>query len=202
VTQIEQIPPGLLVPYAMNARQHSDAQVSQIAGSIRAFGFNAPVLVDGENGIIAGHGRVRAALILGLDTVPCVRLVHLSESQRRAYILADNRIALSSTWDEAMLALELTDIRSDVDLLLTGFTEEEIAALIIDADACDLPDLPSGEKAPFQMMTFTLHDDQAETVCRAIEAAKSMGAFVDTGNENSNGNALARVSEMFLGGLQ
>jgi ParB-like chromosome segregation protein Spo0J len=131
VTQIEQIPPGLLVPYAMNARQHSDAQVSQIAGSIRAFGFNAPVLVDGENGIIAGHGRVRAALILGLDTVPCVRLTHLSEAQRRAYILADNRIALSSTWDEAMLALELTSLKiDDVDLGLTGFSSAEVDALV------------------------------------------------------------------------
>jgi ParB-like chromosome segregation protein Spo0J len=115
----------------MNARQHSDAQVSQIAGSIRAFGFNAPVLVDGENGIIAGHGRVRAALILGLETVPCVRLTHLTEAQRRAYILADNRIALSSTWDEAMLALELTSLKiDDVDLGLTGFSAAEVDALV------------------------------------------------------------------------
>ena len=128
--KIEHIQTASLIPYARNARQHSPAQVAQIAGSIRAFGFNAPVLIDADNGIIAGHGRVAAALTLGLESVPCLRLTHLSDPQRRAYILADNRIALSSTWDEAMLALELTELQiDDVDLGLTGFSEAEIAAL-------------------------------------------------------------------------
>ena len=198
--KIEHIQTASLIPYARNARQHSPAQVAQIAGSIRAFGFNAPVLIDADNGIIAGHGRVAAALTLGLESVPCLRLTHLSDSQRRAYILADNRIALSSTWDEAMLALELTELQiDDVDLGLTGFSEAEVQALVVNASETLLPDLPDGDKPPFQMMTFTLHDDQADTVVRAIEAAKSLGDFGDTGNKNSNGNALARVAELFLG---
>lgn len=128
--EIETMDPRSLVPYARNARQHSAAHVAQIAGSIREFGFNAPVLIDADNGIIAGHGRVQAALSLGLDGVPCVRLAHLTDSQRRAYILADNKIALNSTWDDAMLALEAADLKAlDVDLGLVGFSEEEIDAL-------------------------------------------------------------------------
>lgn len=132
---IEMLAPSELVPYARNARQHSAAQVAAIAGSIREFGFNAPVLIDAHNVIVAGHGRVQAALTLRLDAVPCVRLAHLSDSQRRAYTLADNRIALSSTWDEAMLALELTELRiDDVDLGLTGFSEAEVEALLHSGD--------------------------------------------------------------------
>ncbi len=96
-----------LIPYARNARTHSEAQVALIAGSIREFGFNNPVLVDGENGIIAGHGRVLAARKLGLATVPVIELAHLTEAQKRAYILADNRLAEQAGWDRELLALEL-----------------------------------------------------------------------------------------------
>ncbi|MFC4669420.1 ParB/Srx family N-terminal domain-containing protein, partial [Seohaeicola nanhaiensis] len=100
----------MLIPYANNARTHSEAQVAQIAGSIREFGFNNPVLVDGENGIIAGHGRVLAARKLGLAEVPVIELAHLSEAQKRAYILADNRLAEAAGWDRDLLALELGDL--------------------------------------------------------------------------------------------
>src|SRR5688500_16732635 len=94
-----------LIPYAKNARTHSGAQVAQIAASIREFGWTNPVLVDGENGIIAGHGRLLAARKLGLATVPVIELAGLSDAERRAYVLADNKLALNAGWDEAILAL-------------------------------------------------------------------------------------------------
>ena len=142
--QVEQVPTSDLVPYARNARTHSDAQVAQIAGSIQEFGFCNPVLIDKANGIIAGHGRVRAADLLKLATVPCIRLDHLTDAQKRAYILADNRIALSSGWDEAMLANELQDLHADeIDLGLTGFDAGELSRLLgLGDEEIDLPDMP------------------------------------------------------------
>lgn len=134
--RIESLPTADLVPYARNARTHSDAQVAQIAASIREFGFTNPVLIGADNGIIAGHGRVLAARQLGLAEVPCVRLGHLTDVQRRAYVLADNRLALSAGWDEAMLALELSALRiDDFDLELTGFEPGEIEAYLNGPDA-------------------------------------------------------------------
>ena len=119
-----------LIPYAKNARTHSDEQVAQIAGSIKEFGFNNPVLIDKDNSIIAGHGRVMAARKLGMDKVPVVILDHLTESQRKAYILADNRIALNSGWDSSMLSVELQDLKDDIDLSLLGFDPDELDALL------------------------------------------------------------------------
>ena len=120
--KIEQIPTADLIPYARNTRTHSPEQVAQIAGSIREFGFTNPVLIDAENGIIAGHGRVMAASKLGLAKVPCIRLAHLTDTQKRAYIIADNKLALNAGWDEEMLGLELADLReADFDLDVLGF---------------------------------------------------------------------------------
>ena len=129
--QIEQVATADLIPYARNARTHSDSQVAQIAGSIQEFGFTNPVLIDAANGIIAGHGRVMAAQKLGLKSVPCIRLGHLSDAQKRAYILADNRIALNSGWDDAMLEVELAELHADeYDLGLLGFDADELAKLM------------------------------------------------------------------------
>lgn len=115
-----------LIPYVNNARTHSEQQVLQIAASIKEFGFNSPVLVDGENGIIAGHGRVMAAKKLGLDEVPTIELKHLTKTQKKAYILADNRLALNSGWDNDLLALELGELSDDgFDLDLLGFDDTE-----------------------------------------------------------------------------
>ena len=121
--KIEQIQTEKLIPYARNAKKHDEIQVSKIAGSIREFGFNNPVLIDGNNGIIAGHGRVMAAQKLGLAEVPCIRLGHLTDVQRKAYILADNRLAeIGGGWDEEMLGLELAELReADFDLDVLGF---------------------------------------------------------------------------------
>jgi DNA modification methylase len=127
--KIEQVATASLVPYAKNAKKHDAAQVAAIAGSIREFGFNNPVLIDGDNGIIAGHGRVLAAHQLGLEAVPCLRLTHLSDTQKRAYILADNRLAeLGGGWDAEMLAAELESLSAE------GITMEEIG---FDADALE-----------------------------------------------------------------
>lgn len=119
-----------LIPYARNSRTHSEAQVTKIAASIKEFGFLNPVIVDGENGIVAGHGRVMAAKKLGMDEVPVVEANHLTEAQRRAYVIADNRLALDAGWDDEMLRVEFAELEGlGFDLDLTGFTPEEIAAL-------------------------------------------------------------------------
>jgi len=119
-----------LIPYARNARTHNDAQVAQIAASIREFGWTNPILVDGANGIIAGHGRVLAARKLGMDEVPCIELSGLSDTQRRAYIIADNKLALNAGWDDELLAIEFAELAdAGFDNLLTGFTQDEIDAL-------------------------------------------------------------------------
>lgn len=189
-----------LIPYARNSRTHSEAQVAQVAASIREFGFTNPVLIDADGGIIAGHGRVLAARKLGMDTVPAIHIDYMTEAQKRAYVIADNKLALNAGWDDELLALELGDLNDEgFDLSLTGFSEDELARLVIDAEETGMPDLASGDREPLQQMAFMLHDDQAETVRAALDVAKQMGAFVDTGNENSNGNALARVCELFLG---
>jgi hypothetical protein len=120
-----------LIPYARNARTHSEAQVAQIAGSIREFGFTNPLPVDGENGIIAGHGRVLVARLLGMVEVPCIELSHLTPAQRRAYIIADNKLALNAGWDQEQLKIELGELSLDgFDLSLTGFDEAELAGLL------------------------------------------------------------------------
>ena len=123
---------GELIPYARNPRTHSDAQVAQIAACIREFGWTNPVLVDGANGIIAGHGRVLAARQLGLERVPVIELAHMSEAQKRAYVLADNQLALNAGWDEALLRLELVDLKDlGFDLGLIGFGAGELERLLV-----------------------------------------------------------------------
>jgi DNA modification methylase len=129
--QIAWRPLGELIFYGRNPRTHSDAQVAQIAASIREFGWTNPVLVDGANDIIAGHGRVLAARKLGLDRVPVIELAQMSEAQKRAYVLADNQLALSAGWDETLLRLELADLSElGFDLGLIGFAEGELERLL------------------------------------------------------------------------
>lgn len=131
--QVERIAVSELIPYANNSRTHSDEQVAKIAASLREFGWTNPVLITKDNGIIAGHGRVLAARKLGLHDVPCLRLAHLTPTQVRAYVIADNRLALDAGWDEELLKLELEALRDEgFDLDITGFEEDEIADLLID----------------------------------------------------------------------
>ena len=134
-SSVVMMPVADLLPYASNARTHSHDQVKRIAASIKEFGFNNPILIDGGKGIIAGHGRLEAAKKLGLTDVPTIELAHLSYAQRRAYILADNRLALDAGWDETVLAEELKRLSEDAfDLSLTGFGQDELEKLLGDVN--------------------------------------------------------------------
>jgi len=137
-----------LVPYARNSRTHSPQQIDKIAASIREFGFLNPIIVDGRNGIVAGHGRVLAAQKLGLSELPVIDASHLSEAQKRAYVIADNRLALDAGWDNEMLKIELQDLEADgFDLSLTGFELDEIGDLLAEpitglTDEDAVPEVP------------------------------------------------------------
>ena len=138
---VEYCPLADLIPYARNARTHSEAQVAQIAASIREFGWTNPVLVDGDNGIIAGHGRVLAARRLKASVVPVIELACMSGAQKRAYILANNKLALNAGWDDVMLAAEVADlVAMGVDMDLTSFAAADVSKLI---DLHNLEDAPS-----------------------------------------------------------
>jgi ParB-like chromosome segregation protein Spo0J len=120
-----------LIPYVKNSRTHSDEQVAQIAASIKEFGWTNPILVDGSNGIIAGHGRLMAARKLGYKEVPTIELADLTETQKKAYIIADNRLALNAGWDNEMLTIELNDLLTDgFALEMLGFDSTEMQTLI------------------------------------------------------------------------
>ncbi len=120
-----------LIPYARNSRTHSKEQVAQIAASIQEFGWTNPVLVDGNNGVIAGAGRILAAELLGRETVPVIELGHLTDAQKRAYVIADNQLALNAGWDDDILRLELGDLKAlDFDLSVIGFGDDELAELL------------------------------------------------------------------------
>ena len=151
--QIKEVEITALIPYAKNSRTHDDAQVAQIAASIKEFGWTNPILVDGDKGIIAGHGRLMAARKLKMDKVPVIELSGMTEAQKKAYVIADNRLALNAGWDNAMLTIELQDLEDEgFDLSLTGFDKDELDALLnpiketeglTDEDAVpDVPDEP------------------------------------------------------------
>lgn len=129
--EIEMIETHKLVPYAKNSRTHSKDQITQIATSIQEFGFTNPVLIGESEDIIAGHGRVMAAKELELSKVPCIRLKHLTKEQKKAYVIADNKLALNAGWDENLLKQEIESLqKSDYDITLTGFSEWEIDELL------------------------------------------------------------------------
>lgn len=147
---IETIAANQLEPWARNARTHSKKQVREIAESIRTFGFTNPVLVDADNTILAGHGRVEAARLLGMKTVPCLRLEHMTPEQKRAYVLADNKLALNAGWDDDILAGELQALMSsdlDFDIGVTGFSIPEIDGLMDQVEPED-PGDPADDRLP------------------------------------------------------
>lgn len=189
-----------LVFYARNPRKNDHA-VDKVAAAIREFGFRVPICAKSDGTIVDGHLRLKAAKKLGLSEVPVVLADDMTEAQIKAFRLSVNKMAELAEWDTELLRLEFLDLEGDgFDLELTGFDADEIAELQFDDDAeTDMPELADGDREPFQQMTFTLHDDQADEVKAAIEKAKAMGAFVDSGNENGNGNALARICEVFNG---
>lgn len=143
------VPVADLIPYARNSRTHSPQQVDKIAASIREFGFLNPIIVDGQNGIVAGHGRVMAAQKLGLTSLPVIEAAHLTEAQKRAYVIADNRLALDAGWDNDMLKIELQDLDAKgFDLSLTGFNPDEIGNFLAEpteglTDEDSVPEVPA-----------------------------------------------------------
>ena len=129
--QVKQVKVESLIPYARNSRTHSDAQVAQIAASIKEFGWTNPILVDGTNGIIAGHGRLLAARKLGYTEVPVIELENMTDSQKKAYVIADNQLAMNAGWDTSMLTLELGDLKeAGFSLDILGFNEQEIKTIM------------------------------------------------------------------------
>lgn len=165
-----------LIPYARNARTHSDDQVARIAGSIKEFGWTNPILVDGENGIIAGHGRLAAARKLGMSEVPVIKLDGLSDVQKRAYIIADNKMALDAGWDDELLKIEFEDLKIEgYNLELTGFSEVEIGNVLNGWDS-DIPELDSDDEPDTgsRLVLKIAAEDEAqakEVITNALEAA-------------------------------
>ncbi len=156
--RIEHWPLEKLIPYGRNPRTHSDAQVAQIAASIAEFGFNNLILVDTRAGIIAGHGRLLAARKLQLEQVPVIVLDHLSEAQKRAYIIADNQLALNAGWDDELLRDELAALQDgDFNIRLIGFDDEELARLLAAQDAAEVCSDAAVEPRVFRYANDPIH---------------------------------------------
>lgn len=215
---IEYLPLEALSPYLANARTHSHAQIAQIAASITAFGWTNPILIDGKGGIIAGHGRAEAAKLLQIDSVPCIRFTHLTKTQKRALVIADNQLALNAGWDLDVLAGELEALEeSNFDLGLTGLPQLEIDSLLGEPlavdDAGDVaedkPDpytrkieapiyQPTGETAPPALALF----DDAKTLqlVDAIVAANlpaDVTLFLEKAAERHTAFHFARIAEFY-----
>ena len=190
-----------LIPYGFNNRIHSQEQVDRIANSITQFGFNQPIVVDENNIILVGHGRYEAAKKLSLSEVPVLKKTNLSETEKRAYRILDNKLQNDSEWEFANLKTEFDRLVGDnYSLDAWGLTElkwktDEILPNPVEVDDISLPD---GEKGAFGQKAFNLTKEQMDTVDRALLIAKGMGDFIDTGNENANGNALSRICETFI----
>jgi ParB-like chromosome segregation protein Spo0J len=181
--KIEQRKVESLIPYVNNSRKHSDEQVAQIAASIKEFGWTNPILVDGENGIIAGHGRLMAARKLNMNEVPVIELAHLTEAQRKALIIADNKLALNSGWDYQLLKLEietLKELKFDIDLI--GFDDSELNFNTVNYDALNdenlenqLDAMAAGVKKAIQIEFEPEHYEDAQEI---VKFWRQEGAYV------------------------
>lgn len=176
-----------LIPYARNAKIHDENNINLIAGSIKSFGFNNPVLLDGENGIIAGHGRVLASKKLGIKQIPTIELQGLSDAEKRAYIIADNRLTEKSEWDKDMLGLELADLKAlNIDLDSIGFNENEVNELL--GVEGELPEIEDRDAPMNKTVTFTFDtEEDFEEVMSKIDQ------FKEEGKGENNSIALLRL---------
>lgn len=185
-----------------NVRKHGPRNLDTIKASLKKFGQQKPIVIGKDGVVVAGNGTLDAARELGWDKLDVVR-TKLTGTDAAAYAIADNRTAELAEWDNDALAKMLSGMKADEDFdhLVAGFTDDDLENLtgVFSAEGTELPSLPSGDRDPIQQMTFTLTDEQAEEVKRAMAEAKAQGDFVDTGNENSNGNALARIAESYCG---
>jgi len=206
IDEVTRISRTELIPYTNNAKEHPEEQVKKIASSIKNYGWDQPIVVDGENEIIKGHGRLQAAELLGLSEVPVIKREDLTEAEAKASRIADNKTA-ESAWIDDMLEAEVNVLAEDesINTDSLGFDDDELDSLISEASLGDediaeaFGDLPDGERDPIRQKTFTLSETQVETVENALETAKDMGEFSPGPNDNSNGNALARICSKFLG---
>lgn len=195
-----------LLPNPRNARVHSDDQVRQLAAAITEFGWTMPVLVDEDGMILAGHGRVLAAKLLGMDTVPVVVATGWTEAQKRAYVIADNKLAANSSWDATLLAAELQDLAATgVDMAVLGFSTDELQRLADDADQDALARMAAGGAPPdtgevvttdagngYVTMTLSVIPEDRDALTAAIKAAKLKFKL------NHGGAALARLCREFV----
>tara|TARA_R110000822_G_scaffold80460_2_gene191765 strand:- start:1902 stop:2504 length:603 start_codon:yes stop_codon:yes gene_type:complete len=173
-----------LIPYARNSRTHSDAQVAQIAGSIKEFGWRVPVLIDGENGIIAGHGRVLAAYKLGITDIPTIDGSDMTEIQKRLYVIADNKIALNAGWDEEILMMEVKDLQDlGADIELLAFDPSELSINTIDYSILDdkddlnsqIEDMANGVRKAIQIEFEPDHYQEAQEL---VKYWRDSGAYI------------------------
>jgi len=204
---VELVETGTLIPYTNNPKEHPDEQVKKIASSIKNYGWDQPIVVDENNEIIKGHGRLQAAGLLDLTEVPIIRREDLTDAEKKASRIADNKTAESEWIDDALeTEIELLDEETEIDLDTTGFDGDELDSLITEPNLDDediseaFNELPDGGRDEIRQKTFTLSETQIETVEDALEASKDMGDFPPGPNDNNNGNALARVCSKFLEG--
>lgn len=193
---IEQWAIDKVKPYHRNARKIPEKAIAKVATSLAQFGWKQPLVVDPLGVIIVGHTRLLAAKKLGMAHAPVLVAKDLTPAQVKAYRLMDNRSHDETAWDLDLLGLEMSDLKMEnIDLEFTGFDLPEIEDITKVVPFIDYPELPTGDKSPFGQMTFTLHESQIELVKEAIAAVGSLPVGV---NANSNGNALARICEVFL----
>lgn len=163
-----------LTPYANNSRTHSDEQVNQIVASIKEWGFTNPILIDERNGIIAGHGRLLAAMLLNMDTIPTITLTGLTDEQKRAYVIADNKLALNSEWDYTLLKSEVESL-VDIDLELLGFDGDELNLILHGVDEEPLAEIEHDDAFDEQRYTLLVEYDTEQQLQVAFEEAQRKG---------------------------
>jgi hypothetical protein len=197
---VETWPIDRLLPYERNSRRHTPEQIGQIAASIREWGWTMPILAADDGMVLAGHGRLAAGKILGLAEVPVIVARGWSDQQKRAYVIADNRLTDASDWDDEMLRLELNDLLAGgFELSLTGITEDELT-IGRGRRAGSMSELPDGDRSPFRDMTFILYGEQWDIDERAI-ARTTKPRAPDNPNRSAQGNALAAICAEYLGRL-
>jgi len=186
-----------IVPYERNPRTHPEHQIELLARLMVEHGVDQPIVVDEDGIIIKGHGRLLAAKLAGMSMFPVVVKRGLNENQKRADRLADNQVALLAGWDPELVRFELGELQqAGFDMPLIGFDREELELFGVDVGEAGFPELVASDRPSFQIMNFTLHDSQVEVVKMALATAKADGAF-DGPNQNSNGNALARICHAY-----
>lgn len=187
----------LLKPYKNNARLHSDEQIAKLVGSLDEFDWCKPILVDEKLTILAGHGIYEAAKAMAKESVPVIIKAGLSEAQKKAYIIADNKLADISEYDFEKLRIEFNDLSEvNFDFSLTGFEDWELKSIInIDSE---FPELNTGDKKPFTQITFIVHQSQAKVIDQAMKKAVDLKLSSSTKNENKNGNMLFNICKQWL----